>query len=191
MTSTTLGCESARSRTLQVRGLRLHFLESGQAGAPALCFLHGGAAHAHWFDRVTPAFTERFHVIALDQRGHGASEWAEPPAYGTEDFTGDLLALMDQLGLARMTVIGHSMGGHNAMTFSAWHPERVSALVIVDSRPAIPAERLQVMHARGRRLVLRRGLGGRRRWRKDAVAGGDGDCQERHGVAAVEEIPTC
>jgi len=152
MTSTTLGCESAHSRTLQVRGLRLHFLESGRAGAPALCFLHGGAAHAHWFDRVTPAFTERFHVIALDQRGHGASEWAEPPAYGTEDFTGDLLALMDQLGLARMTVIGHSMGGHNAMTFSAWHPERVSALVIVDSRPAIPAERLQVMHARGRRL---------------------------------------
>lgn len=152
MTTTTLGCETARLRTLPVRGLRLHFLESGRAGAPVLCFLHGGAAHAHWFDRVTPAFTERFHVISLDQRGHGGSEWAEPPAYGTEDFTGDLLALMDRLSLARMAVIGHSMGGHNAMTFAAWHPERVSALVIIDSRPAIPAERLQVMHARGRRL---------------------------------------
>ena len=152
MTLTTLGCQSARSRRLRVRALNLHFLESGAATAPALCFLHGGAAHAHWFDRVTPAFTDRFHVIALDQRGHGESEWAEPPAYGTEDFTGDLLALMDALGLARMALIGHSMGGHNAMTFAAWHPDRVSALVIVDSRPAIPAERLQVMHARGRRL---------------------------------------
>src|SRR5215813_7943337 len=152
MTAATLGCEHARSRTLQVRGLRLHFLEWGTAGAPALCFLHGGAAHAHWFDRVTPEFTDRFHVLALDQRGHGESEWAEPPAYGTEDFTGDLLALMDTLGLARMAVIGHSMGGHNAMTFAAWHPARVSALVIIDSRPAIPSERLQVMHARGRRL---------------------------------------
>jgi pimeloyl-ACP methyl ester carboxylesterase len=152
MTAAPLGCEHARSRTLQVRGLRLHFLEWGPAGAPALCFLHGGAAHAHWFDRVTPAFTDRFHVLALDQRGHGESEWAEPPAYGTEDFTGDLLALMDALGLARMAVIGHSMGGHNAMTFAAWHPARVSALVIIDSRPAIPAERLHVMHARGRRL---------------------------------------
>jgi len=150
--TTTLGCETARSHTLEVRGLRLHYLESGRAGAPLLCFLHGGAAHAHWFDRVTPAFAEQFHVIALDQRGHGESEWAEPPAYGTSDFTGDLEELMNRLDLDRMTVIGHSMGGHNAMTFAAWYPERVAALVIVDSRPAIPAERLTVMHARGRRL---------------------------------------
>ena len=148
----TLGCETAHSRTLEVRGLRLHYLESGRAGAPVLCFLHGGAAHAHWFDRVTPPFTDRFHVLSLDQRGHGESAWAEPPAYGTTDFTGDLLELMDRLGVEHMTVIGHSMGGHNAMTFSAWHPERVRALVIIDSRPAIPPERLQFMHARGRRM---------------------------------------
>ena len=147
-----LGCEAARSRTIDVRGLQLHFLESGRPGAPALVFLHGGAAHAHWFDKVTPAFTGRFHVVALDQRGHGESQWADPPAYGTEDFTADLLDLMDRLGWSRMALVGHSMGGHNAMTFSAWHPERVSALVIVDSRPSIPAERLEVMHARGRRL---------------------------------------
>ena len=147
-----LACETARSRTLTVRGLRIHYLDSGRADAPLLCFLHGGAAHAHWFDRVTPAFSDRFHVIALDQRGHGESDWAEPPAYGTADFTADLLELMDRLGVDRMTVIGHSMGGHNAMTFAAWHPERVRALVIIDSRPAIPPERLQFMHARGRRL---------------------------------------
>ena len=147
-----LGCERARSRVVDVNGLRLHFLESGPSGAPPICFLHGGAAHAHWFDAVTPAFSDRFHVVSLDQRGHGESAWAEPPAYGTEDFTGDLVGLMDLLGWARMIVVGHSMGGHNAMTFAAWHPERVAALVIVDSRPAIPAERLTVMHARGRRI---------------------------------------
>jgi pimeloyl-ACP methyl ester carboxylesterase len=147
-----LGCEIARSRTLDVRGLRLHLLESGRASSPALCFLHGGGAHAHWFDRVTPAFADRFHVICLDQRGHGESGWAEPPAYGTQDFAADLLEVMDRLGWARMTVLGHSMGGHNAMTFAAWHPERVRALVIIDSRPAIPPERLEFMHARGRRL---------------------------------------
>ena len=147
-----LGCERARSRVVDVNGLRLHFLESGPAGAPPICFLHGGAAHAHWFDAVTPTFTDRFHVVSLDQRGHGESAWAEPPAYGTEDFTGDLVGLMNVLGWARMIVVGHSMGGHNAMTFAAWHPERVAALVIVDSRPVIPAERLTVMHARGRRI---------------------------------------
>ena len=135
-----------------INGVRLHFLESGRAGTPAVCFLHGGAAHAHWFDAVTPAFADRFHVVALDQRGHGESEWVEPPAYGTEDFVADLMGLMDTMGWARMTLVGHSMGGHNAMTFAAWHPERVEALVIVDSRPVIPPDRLEFMHARGRRL---------------------------------------
>jgi pimeloyl-ACP methyl ester carboxylesterase len=147
----TLGCEHARPRVLEVNGLNLHLLESGAPGAPVLCFLHGGAAHAHWFDAVTPAFTDRFRVVSLDQRGHGESQWAVPPAYGTEDFVGDLRALMDTTGWARMILAGHSMGGHNAMTFAARHPERVAALVIIDSRPAIPPERLNVMHARGLR----------------------------------------
>ncbi|HEU4369471.1 MAG TPA: alpha/beta hydrolase [Methylomirabilota bacterium] len=147
----TLGCDHARAQTLAVNGLRLHLLESGTPGAPALCFLHGGAAHAHWFDAVTPAFADRFHVVSLDQRGHGESQWAVPPAYGTADFVGDLLEVMKALGWARMILAGHSMGGHNAMTFAAWHPARVAALVIIDSRPAIPPERLNVMHARGLR----------------------------------------
>jgi pimeloyl-ACP methyl ester carboxylesterase len=146
-----LGCTRAQSRRIAVNGLQLHYLESGRPGAPALCFLHGGAAHAHWFDAVTPAFVDRFHVVSLDQRGHGESQWAVPAAYRTEDFAADLLGLMDALGWTRVTLVGHSMGGHNAMAFAAWHPARVAALVIVDSRPVIPAERLDVMRARGRR----------------------------------------
>lgn len=145
------GCETARTRGLRVNGLRLHLLEWGVPGRPALCFLHGGSAHAHWFDLVAPAFANRFHLISLDQRGHGESQWAEPPAYATEDFAADLVGVMDALGWERMTVVGHSMGGHNAMAFAAWHPERVSRLVIVDSRPTIPTDRLDWMHARGRR----------------------------------------
>ncbi|HEV8617177.1 MAG TPA: alpha/beta hydrolase [Methylomirabilota bacterium] len=151
MTIGRLGCELASARTLDVSGLRLHVLESGVTGSPALCFLHGGAAHAHWFDGVTPAFVDRFHVVSLDQRGHGQSEWAKPPAYATEDFASDLLGMMDALGWRRMTVVGHSMGGHNAMAFAAWHPERVSALVIVDSRPSLPPDRVERMRKRGQR----------------------------------------
>jgi esterase len=148
---TELGCKRARSRTETINGLRLHFLESGRPDAPPLCFLHGGAAHAHWFDAITPAFENGFHLVSLDQRGHGESQWAVPPAYGTQDFAADLRGLMDVLGWARITLVGHSMGGHNAMAFAAWHPERVERLVIVDSRPVIPDERLTVMRARGRR----------------------------------------
>ena len=147
----TLGCETARKRSVVVSGLRLHFLEWGMAGRPVLCFLHGGSAHAHWFDLVTPAFLDRFHVISLDQRGHGESQWAEPPAYATENFASDLIGLLDALGLARVTLVGHSMGGHNSMSFAAWHPDRVSALVIVDSRPTIPTDRLDRLRRRGER----------------------------------------
>jgi hypothetical protein len=64
MTELPLGCEAARHRTIAVNGIPLHLLESGPPTAPGLCFLHGGAAHAHWFDRVTPALTDRFHVVA-------------------------------------------------------------------------------------------------------------------------------
>jgi len=152
---TRLGCETARRRSLDVRGLILSALEWGEAGRPALCFLHGGSAHAHWFDAVIPAFTDRYHVLSLDQRGHGASQWAPEPAYATEDFTADLLGVMQMMGWVRMTLIGHSMGGHNAMAFAAWHPERVERLVVVDSRPSIPADRLQTMHRRGDRGPMR------------------------------------
>jgi pimeloyl-ACP methyl ester carboxylesterase len=148
-------CETARPRALKVSGLTLNALEWGVPGRPALCFLHGGSAHAHWFDGVVGAFTDRYHVLSLDQRGHGASEWAAEPAYATEDFAGDLVGVADAMGWPRMTVIGHSMGGHNAIGFAAWHPERTERLVVVDSRPAIPAERLLTMHRRGDRGPMR------------------------------------
>jgi esterase len=147
------GCEAARRRSVVVGGLRLSFLEWGSEGRPVLCFLHGGSAHAHWFDLVTPAFAERFHVVALDQRGHGESQWAEPPAYATRNFAADLLGFIDALGWQRVALIGHSMGGHNSMSFAAWHPERVSALVIVDSRPLIPTDRLDRLRRRGERTL--------------------------------------
>jgi pimeloyl-ACP methyl ester carboxylesterase len=151
MSRQPLGCDVATHRAETVNGVRLHFMDAGRAGAPPLCFLHGGAAHAHWFDGVIPAFAGGFHVISLDQRGHGESDWAAPPAYATEDFAADLAALMDRLRWPRMTLVGHSMGGHNAMGFAAWHPERVAALVIVDSRPALPPDRVQRMRERGQR----------------------------------------
>ncbi len=148
-------CESARSRVLVANSLRLHCLEWGAPGNPRLLLLHGGAAHAHWFDAVASAFADRFHVVALDQRGHGESQWPRPPAYQTEDFAEDVQEVMDALGWDRMNLIGHSMGGHNTMCFAAWYPARVQRLVIVDSRPAVSEDRLAEIHRRASRPVTR------------------------------------
>jgi pimeloyl-ACP methyl ester carboxylesterase len=150
MSSGPFACESAKSRRVPVGGLDLHALEWPGSG-PGLLFLHGGAAHAHWFDRVIPPFLGRFHVVSLDQRGHGESTWPTAPAYRTEDFASDIEAVVDALGWTRFTLVGHSMGGHNALAFAAWHPDRLWRLVVVDSRPSLPADRLGAMRERGRR----------------------------------------
>ena len=153
VTELQTGCATATSRVVSVGPLGLHYLEWGVTDRPPLLFLHGGSAHAHWFDGVAPAFADRYHVVSLDQRGHGESEWARPATYATEDFARDLLGVLDALGWRQAIVVGHSMGGHNAMAFAAWHPERVRALVVVDSRPSIPEERLKQMHKRGYRAL--------------------------------------
>ncbi len=149
--SDAFGCLDARRRALDVNGLRLHALEWGAPAETGVLLLHGGAAHAHWFDRVAPALVRRRHVLALDQRGHGESAWAVPPAYATEDFVADVGAVLDALGWRQAVLVGHSMGGHNALACAAWQPARVRALVIADARPAIPAERLRQLRERGAR----------------------------------------
>src|SRR5437879_10030398 len=103
-----VGCATARSRVVRVGTLGLHYLEWGSADHPPLLFLHGGSAHAHWFDAVAPAFADRYHVVSLDQRGHGESEWARPATYATEDFAGDLLAVFDALGWRQAIIVGRS-----------------------------------------------------------------------------------
>ena len=123
--SGAFACETARSRRVDLRGPELHLLEWGAAARSGILLLHGGAAHAHWFDAVATAVAERRHVVALDQRGHGESAWAHPPAYATEDFAGDIVDVLDRLGWESAVLVGHSMGGHNAIACTAWHPDRI------------------------------------------------------------------
>src|SRR5438045_1127559 len=80
------------SRFVVVNGLRLHLLDyqSADASRPVMLCVHGGAAHGHWFDYIASFFAPDYRVLALDQRGHGASEWAGSPAYRYEDYAADL-----------------------------------------------------------------------------------------------------
>jgi esterase len=142
---------SYTSRFIQVGGLRLHYLDYGSAGrAPMLC-LHGGAAHAHWFDFVAASFTPDYHVRALDQRGHGDSEWASPPSYSYARYAVDLAEVVEKLELRDFVLIGHSMGGTVSLEYAATHPGRVSSLIIVDSTLQMTADRVAVLRDVGAR----------------------------------------
>jgi len=124
------------SRRLDIGGLSFHYLDWGGDGPP-LVMLHGLTGHAHTWDHTAAALRDRYRVLALDQRGHGDSEWA--PQYGGGLMADDLLGFLDALQLQEVTLMGLSMGGIVAFLFAASHPERVRDLVVLDIGPELAA----------------------------------------------------
>ena len=139
------------NREVEAGGLHLHYLDYGTPGRPPILCVHGGAAHAHWFDFFAPGFTADYHVRALDLRGHGDSEWMDPPAYRYQLYASDLAEMIDKLDLRDLILLGHSMGGMVSILYVAAHPERVRALIIVDSTLRMTEDRVTLLRDVGSR----------------------------------------
>jgi len=122
------------SRNVHIGGLRFHYADWGGDGPP-LVLLHGLSGHARTWDHTAAALSDRHRVLALDQRGHGDTDWA--PQYGFAAMAEDLLGFLDALDLPEITLMGLSMGGLVAFVFAAAHPERVSRLLVLDIGPEI------------------------------------------------------
>ncbi|MFN0089605.1 MAG: alpha/beta fold hydrolase [Acidimicrobiales bacterium] len=127
-------------RYVTANGMRLHYLDWGNAGLPKLLLLHGGAQSAHSWDFFALSMRDHFHIVALDQRGHGDSDWSENGDYEAEHHVADVHAFTDAIGFDRFTLLGLSMGGRNSYGFAAAHPEKVERLVVVDVGPDVQAE---------------------------------------------------
>ena len=125
-------------RFVTANGLRLHYLEWGDPAKPAMILLHGIARHAHTFDHIAPQFARDHHVLALDMRGHGESAWSPEGAYLVQDHVKDLEALVAQLRLRRVTLLGNSTGGRVVQVFAGLHPDLVERLVVEDVGPERP-----------------------------------------------------
>src|SRR5205807_5087704 len=122
-------------RTVLVNGLRLHYLDWGNAKAPTMLLVHGGSAQAHIWDMVAPAFAGQYHVVAPDHRGHGESAWAPDGNYEREAYISDLKGLVMAEALAPLVLVGHSAGANSAVTYAGLYPEDVSVLIMIDSGP--------------------------------------------------------
>jgi pimeloyl-ACP methyl ester carboxylesterase len=124
-------------RTLRVPGvdgLSLHALEWSQDGVP-LVFLHGFSNSARVWDAVVPSVAPYYRTIAVDLRGHGDSDRDPEGRYDHARMARDLEAAFGFLGLDRLVLVGHSMGGRVSMHFAGAHPAQIAGLVIVDSGP--------------------------------------------------------
>lgn len=131
-----------------VNGVRLHFLDWG-ANGPPLLLIHGLDRHAHTFDHIAPHFASRFHVIAVDMRGHGDSTWDPEGRYLVEDYVRDIESLVQQLQLRNIVIWGNSTGGRVAQVFAGLHPDLVTHMISEDVGPERPR---QIADSYGRRV---------------------------------------
>jgi esterase len=129
--------ELYQGHTLTLGGMNFHYLDWGTAGKPPFVLLHGGAQTAHSWDDFAPVVRNDYHVYALDQRGHGDSDWAPDGDYHRTTHCKDVAAFVSTLDFGPHLLVGLSMGGINSITYTARYPERVRALMIVDVGPEI------------------------------------------------------
>ena len=107
--------------------IKLYYAEKG-AGEPIL-FLHGNGESGEYFVNQIDVFAEKYHVYAVDTRGHGRTPRGEAP-FTISQFADDLKGFMDEHGMERAHILGFSDGGNIALQFAIRYPERVDKLIL-------------------------------------------------------------
>jgi esterase len=124
-------------RRIGANGLQLRYLDWGSEGKRPILFLHGGALTAHTWDLCCLALRDDYHCLALDQRGHGDSDWAPDADYSLGAQREDVKGFAEAIGLNRFVLVGMSMGAINGLAYAIAHPETLSALVLIDAGPNV------------------------------------------------------
>lgn len=120
-------------------GLKLRVREWGDSSAPAIVLLHGLRGFSGTYRGLADVLGDSWRLIALDQRGRGESDWDPGHNYYTDAYLADLEALVEQSGLGRFVLLGHSMGGTTSYVYAAQNPDRLNALIIEDIAPGSSA----------------------------------------------------
>ena len=119
------------SRFAELSGLRVHFKDEGSG--PPLLLIHGTASSLHTWDGWVAELADRFRLVRLDLPGFGLTGPEPVGDYSASRRVEVIVALMDLLGIERTAVAGNSLGGGIALELARSHPDRVEALVLIDS----------------------------------------------------------
>ena len=142
---------------MKINNLELAYVRRGK-GTP-LVLLHGFPLDHHLWDDIAPLLEDRFDLILPDLRGFGESTTVDAP-YSMDDYASDIAGLLDQLGIQKAVIAGHSMGGYVALAFARLYPERVSGLALISSQVlADPPDRKEGRY-KSAADVAEKGIGG-------------------------------
>jgi pimeloyl-ACP methyl ester carboxylesterase len=171
--------------------LRLHYVDWGNEGAPPLLLVHGARDHCRNWDWVAEELRGEYHIIAPDLRGHGDSQWAVGGSYSLVDCVYDIAQLIHQRGLAPLTVMGHSMGGHVSLQYAGVFPDSVKKLISAEGfgpPPFLLARRAAQPQERMRRWVDQlRGLAARQPKRYPTIDEAIGRMHEANPQLSLEQ----
>jgi pimeloyl-ACP methyl ester carboxylesterase len=120
-------------------GLRLTYVEAGNPRGEPLLLLHGFTDSSRSYSLMVP-YLSRYRLLIPDQRGHGGSD-APECCYGSTQFAYEARLFLDELGVRRAAIVGHSMGSMVAISLAADHPDRVSKVVLIGSTALVPVKR--------------------------------------------------
>ncbi|WP_269932926.1 alpha/beta fold hydrolase [Aminobacter sp. HY435] len=119
-----------KSATVDLDGVKIRYLDNGGTG-PVLICLHGTSMTAHAWGHLGSTLKDQFRVIAVDMRGHGASDRPNT-TYTIAELAGDIARLAESLDLKGITLMGSSVGNQVAVSFAASNPDRVAGMILSD-----------------------------------------------------------
>jgi pimeloyl-ACP methyl ester carboxylesterase len=136
--------EGVTHRTVRARGLDFHVAEAGSGEDVVLC-LHGWPQHWYEWRHLMPALADRHRVLALDLRGFG---WSEAPrgGYEKENLATDVLAVLDELGIERVKLVGHDWGGWVGFLLCLRAPQRFERFLALNILPPWTGARAMAPH---------------------------------------------
>ena len=120
---------------VDIDGVRIRYQSYGDASRPGLLLCHGNGAHAHWYDFISPAFAEAYHVVVMSFSGMGDSGWRD--SYSFDRFSDEQIAVCEDAGLFKHghkpIIVAHSFGGFITMNTASKHADKFAGVMIVDS----------------------------------------------------------
>ena len=135
------------SQTFISQRMKLNYFDWGNRGKPPLVLVHGGRDHARSWDWTAEELRDDWHVVAMDHRGHGDSDWVSDGNYQASDMVYDLAQLIHQLGVGPVTIVSHSMGGNVSLRYAGIFPDMVRKIVAIEGLGPSP-KRQQEMRSK-------------------------------------------